>query len=171
VAGVLRAHGPGEHRRAGRAGPIPAEAANPDELRRRLDEGEWVVDLRDRTAIAKTALPALIPSRARSAAVGTTAGIRSRPPCSRNPQRLASSSQSAVCAKSTSAAERRAPTVARPGQRRGLFVRQPQPLQVEQRCRLLQPEPGSDHAVCANVEPAVTLPCTMPAASTEAIRL
>ncbi len=35
----------------------PAQPANPDELRRRIDAGEWVVDLRSRTAFARGHLP------------------------------------------------------------------------------------------------------------------
>ena len=35
----------------------PASPADPDELRRRIDAGEWVVDLRNRTAFARGHLP------------------------------------------------------------------------------------------------------------------
>ena len=44
---------------AGPAAPdlSPPKRADPDELRRRIDEGEWVVDLRDRTAFAAGHLP------------------------------------------------------------------------------------------------------------------
>jgi len=48
-----------------RAGPAPVDlsppsAADPGELRRRLDAGEWVVDLRTRTAFARGHLPGTV---------------------------------------------------------------------------------------------------------------
>ncbi len=53
LAGVLRAHGAGQRRRPARARPVPAPTtADAAELRRRIEAGEWVVDLRNRTAFA-----------------------------------------------------------------------------------------------------------------------
>ena len=53
LARLLRAHGSGQRRRALRARPQPARASpTPAELRRRIEAGEWVVDLRNRTAFA-----------------------------------------------------------------------------------------------------------------------
>ena len=55
---VLRAHGPGQRRRAVRARPDPAAArADAAELRRRIEAGEWVVDLRARRAFAAGHVP------------------------------------------------------------------------------------------------------------------
>lgn len=50
---------------ANSAGPAPVDLtpprpADPDELRRRLDEGEWVVDLRTRTAFAAGHVPGAV---------------------------------------------------------------------------------------------------------------
>ena len=58
LAGLLRAHGPGQRRRPGRAGPDARRSRpTPAELRGRLEAGEWVVDLRTRTAFAAGHVP------------------------------------------------------------------------------------------------------------------
>ncbi len=52
VPGVLRADGAREPGRPGRARSVPSAPAEAGELRRRIDAGEWVVDLRSHTAFA-----------------------------------------------------------------------------------------------------------------------
>ncbi len=52
MAGVLRPHGLGQRGRSVRARPLPPAVADATELRRRIEAGEWVVDLRHRTAFA-----------------------------------------------------------------------------------------------------------------------
>ena len=53
LPGLLRAHGPGQHRRPRRAGPVrPGGRRQGDPRARRIASGEWVVDLRTRTAFA-----------------------------------------------------------------------------------------------------------------------
>ena len=52
MAGLLRAHGAGQRRRPLRARPVAPGGRRRAELRRRIEAGEWVVDLRHRTAFA-----------------------------------------------------------------------------------------------------------------------
>ena len=53
LPGLLRAHGRDQYRRARRRSTCRCpQPVDPDELRRRIEDGEWVVDLRDRTAFA-----------------------------------------------------------------------------------------------------------------------
>ena len=58
LARVLRADGPGQHRpgRAARTCPRPRRA-DAAQIRRRIQAGEWVVDLRDRVAFAAGFVP------------------------------------------------------------------------------------------------------------------
>ncbi len=48
---LLRAHGGHQHGRPA-GGPVDTATVDPAELRRRIEAGEWVVDLRNRTAFA-----------------------------------------------------------------------------------------------------------------------
>ena len=63
---LLRPHGAGQRRRPGDARPHPAAPRpTPSELRRRIEAGEWVVDLRNRTAFAAGHVPGTAELRAR----------------------------------------------------------------------------------------------------------
>ena len=58
LAGLLRPHGPGQRRRARRAGPERRpRRPTPPSCARRIEAGEWVVDLRNRTAFAAGHVP------------------------------------------------------------------------------------------------------------------
>ncbi len=59
LPGLLRPHGPGQRRRPGPDRPAPAAAGRRrPNCAQRIDAGEWVVDLRHRTAFAAGHLPA-----------------------------------------------------------------------------------------------------------------
>ena len=58
LPGVLRPDGPGQRRRPGRPGPDRARSRRTrPQLRARLEAGEWLVDLRTRTAFAAGHVP------------------------------------------------------------------------------------------------------------------